>query len=113
MKKDPKVHITFILECIELIENYVKGITYGKFFSSPQIQDAVIRRIELIGEAVRNIPDEVKEKHSEIQWNRIAGMRNLLIHDYLGIDLKITWRVVTKDIPDLKKKISKIKKELK
>ena len=113
MKKDPKVHITFILECIELIDKYIKGVAYEQFLSSPQMQDAVIRRIELIGEAVRNIPNEVKDKHSEIQWNRISGMRNLLIHDYLGIDLKITWRVATKEIPDLKKKILEISKELK
>jgi uncharacterized protein with HEPN domain len=113
VKKDPKVHITFILECIELIQKYIKSITYKKFLSSSQMQDAVIRRIELIGEAVRNIPNEVKEKHPEIQWNRISGMRNLLIHDYLGIDLKITWRVAIKEIPDLKKKILEIRKELK
>lgn len=75
MKKDPKVFIQHILECIERIEEYMKGLQKGKFLSSPQIQDAVIRRIKVIGEAVKNIPDEIKQKHSNIPWSKIAGMR--------------------------------------
>lgn len=112
MKKDAKIFIDHILECIGLIEEYTKNKTEDEFLGSIQLQDSVIRRIEIIGEAVRNIPEEVKEKHSEIPWKKIAGMRDILVHEYFGIDLKLTWEVVTKDIPDLKRKMLKIKEEL-
>lgn len=77
-----------------------------------QLQDAVIRRIEIIGEAVKNIPDGIKGKYPEIPWKEIAGMRDILIHEYFGIDLELTWEVVTRDIPDLKTKLLRMRKEL-
>lgn len=73
MKKDPLVFITYIIECIELIEKYIKGKTKKEFLQDIQLQDSVIRRIEIIGEATKNIPKALKDKYPDISWKRIAG----------------------------------------
>lgn len=76
------------------------------------IQDAIVRRLEIIGEAVKNIPANFKKNHPDIDWKRIAGMRDIIVHEYFGIDLKLIYKIATKNIPDLKEKIQKILKEL-
>ena len=79
---------------------------------STGLQDQIIRRIQVIGEAVKNLPDDLKRSHPEVPWRDIAGMRDIVIHQYFGIDLEFVWNVLTKDIPDLKLKILKIRDEL-
>lgn len=112
MIKDPSILIDHILESIDLIETYVENITYDDFKISIQLQDAVIRRIMIIGEAVKNLPEEFKIDHPEISWKDIAGMRDVLIHTYFGIDLNLTWETIEKDIPKLKGDLLKIKADL-
>lgn len=111
MKKDVKIFLFHILESIERIEVFAKGISKDEFLKSEIIQDAVMRRIEIIGEAVKNIPNIFKNKYPDIEWKKIAGTRDNLIHGYFGVDLKLTFKIIRKDIPELKKKISKILKE--
>jgi uncharacterized protein with HEPN domain len=108
MKKDISIFLNHILESIERIEEFTKNISKKIFLDSIQLQDAVIRRLEIIGEATKNIPPEFRKKYADVPWSEIARTRDKLIHGYFVVDLALTWDIVKKDLPDLKKKIKKI-----
>ncbi len=108
MSKDVTVFIKHILESIVLIEEYIYNISNDDFIKSRQIQDAVMRRLEIIGEATKNIPDGFKKEYPDIPWREIAGMRDILIHNYFGVDLELTWTTIKENLPDLKNKLSAI-----
>ena len=112
MKKNGKIFLTHILDSIKLVEEYLKGKSKLDFLNSIQLQDSVIRRIEIIGEAIKNIPNDIKENYSQIPWKEITGMRDILIHQYFGVDLDLTWQVIDKDLPRLKKQILDISKKI-
>ena len=107
MKKDSKIFLKHILESIEKIEKFTKGFSKKRFFESIKTQDAVIRRLEIIGEATKNLPEEFREKYTEVPWSELARMRDKLIYGYFGIDLNLTFEIANKDLPKLKSKISK------
>ncbi len=112
MKKDPKIFIKHIIESIESIEKYTKGQTKENFPREKMMQDAVIRKIEIIGEAVKNLPSHFKKKYPKIAWRDIAGMRDILIHEYFGVNINVVWKTVQEDIPKLKKQITELYRKL-
>ena len=112
MKKNVKIFLIHILDSINLIEEYIKGKSKSDFLKSKQLQDSVIRRIEIIGEAIKNIPNDIKNNYNQIPWKEIIGMRDILIHQYFGIDLDLTWQVIYKDLSRLKRQILDLSKKM-
>ena len=106
--KDNTVWLHDILESINLIEQYLSDTTEEEFSNSQEKQDAVIRRLGIIGEAVKNLSDEFKSQHQEVAWQKAAGMRNILIHEYFDVDLNVAWDTLNKGLPELKTQIKKL-----
>lgn len=86
----------------------MEGVTEEEFLSSDEKQDLAIRRLEVIGEAVRNLPEEFRREHDNVAWDKAMATRNILIHHYFGIDLEIVWDTVIKSIPEFKKQIEQL-----
>ena len=112
MKKDPKIFLSHILESIEAINSYTENLTKEDFAENGQAQDAVVCRIQVIGEAVKNLPVTLRKKYNHIHWNKATGMRDVMAHDYFGIDKGIVWKTIKEDLPVFKKEIRKVYEEL-
>jgi uncharacterized protein with HEPN domain len=108
MIKSDQVYLEHILEAIVKIENFTKEISRFDFGRNVMIQDAVIRNIEIIGEATKKISKSFTQSHQEIPWSEMAGMRDKLIHDYLDVDIDVVWKTIEVDLPLLKELISNI-----
>ena len=108
MKTDKSAFLNHILDAIKKIEKYLQGIDEEAFTKNDLVQDGVIRQIEIIGEAVKRLSDDIKSQAPLLPWQDIAGMRDKLIHDYFGVDIDTVWLTVEKDIPVLKKEVERI-----
>lgn len=110
-KRADKEYLRDILIACENITEYIAGYNFNMFLDDRKTQDAVLRNIEIIGEAVKSISDTTKKKYTMIEWKEIARTRDKLIHSYFGVDLDVVWDIITVDIPELQEQIKKIIKE--
>jgi uncharacterized protein with HEPN domain len=106
--RSSKLYLTDINNSILKIKKYTRTLSYKNFSTNEMLIDAVVRNLEIIGEAVKKIPKEVKKDSPSIEWAKIAGMRDILIHAYFGIDKEIIWDVITNKLPPLQKEIRKL-----
>ena len=111
-KRDSNLLLSDILESVEKIKNYTAGLSFKEFFEDSKTIDAVIRNFEIIGEAANRLSEDFKDKHSSVNWFRIIGFRNRIVHDYMGIDYKIVWRIIQNDLDKLVSDIKEILKLL-
>jgi uncharacterized protein with HEPN domain len=109
MKSD-HVYLKHILDAIEKINSYV-SVGHDAFMSTSHWQDAVIRQLEIIGEATKRLSVGLRSRYDEVPWRRIAGLRDVLIHDYMGVDLAAVWEITQRDLPVLKKHVEVILSE--
>ena len=108
MPRDSNVYLEDILEAVGKIRSYTDGLSYESFRVSSMAVDAVIRNLEVIGEAAKQIPDSIRTQAPEVPWKRIAGLRDILIHEYFGIDMDIIWDIVQNKLPMLEKLVNQI-----
>ena len=110
-EKDDLTFIEHILESINAIKEFSKDTQKEELISNRLKRSAIVREIEIIGEAVKNISESLKNKYKDVEWKEIIGTRDKMIHHYFGVDLNIIWEIIKKDLPVLEKRIKRIKKD--
>ena len=109
-ERDYLLFLEDILNAIEKIEIYTKELSFEDFCANSMASDAVVRNFEIIGEATNNVPEKIKKKYSNVEWKEATGFRNVLIHDYFGIDLESVWDTIKNNIPPFKRHIAEVLK---
>lgn len=112
MKRNHKLFVKDILDGINKIEEFIGDMDFEKFMEDDKTKSAVVRKLEIIGEATKNIPKQVRQKYRELPWADMAGMRDKIAHFYFGIDYAIVWKVTKERLPVIKLVIQKILKEM-
>ena len=112
MYKDIRIYLKEIIECMNYAEEFLENTTFEEFINDRKTKDAVVRELEVIGEAVKNLPDDFRDKYPKVPWRKMAGLRDKLIHFYFGIDYEMVWKIVKEDIPETRLSIEKILSEL-
>ncbi len=112
MKKDAVIYLNDILFSIDLIEKYIQGLAFDSFDDDYGVQDKVLRRLEIIAEAAKKLPEEIRLQYKSIPWKSIIGLRNIITHTYDEVNLKEIWKIVTEHLSETKKQIEMIRSDL-
>jgi uncharacterized protein with HEPN domain len=107
-KRDPDLLVQDMLQAMRKIEIYVAGLDHTRFLRDEKTADAVVRNLEVIGEAARQLPDDFILRNPKVPWHQIAGLRNRIVHDYFGLDLEIIWQIIQHDLPPLIAQLQKL-----
>ncbi len=107
-ERQPKLLLEDICASVAKIKTYTAGMSDQQFYADDKTMDAVIRNFEIIGEAANRIPDELKDEYQKINWHKIRGFRNRIVHDYMGIDYEIVWEIICSDLDTLAQDIQEI-----
>jgi uncharacterized protein with HEPN domain len=107
-KRDAELLVEDMLDALRKIDLYTAGMDHSSFLQDEKTVDAVVRNLEVLGEAARQIPDAFAARHPDVPWRKVTGLRNRIVHDYFGLDLEIIWQIVRNDLPPLKATLEKI-----
>ncbi|MBM3172049.1 MAG: DUF86 domain-containing protein [Bacteroidetes bacterium] len=107
-RREPELLLGDIIESIQKIKSYTNGMSSKEFFEDDKTLDAVIRNFEIIGEAANRMPEEIRVNFNDVNWHRIRGFRNRIVHDYMGIDYEIVWEIIVNDLEELQQQIQHI-----
>ena len=107
-RREPELLLGDIIESIQKIKSYTNGMSSEEFFEDDKTLDAVIRNFEIIGEAANRMPEEIRVNFNDVNWHRIRGFRNRIVHDYMGIDYEIVWEIIVNDLEELQQQIQHI-----
>jgi len=110
--KDDRLYLIHVLECVERIQSYIKG-GKSRFDKDTKTQDAVIRNLQILAESTKRMSKRLKDQHPKIDWNGMVGFRNILVHDYLGVDVDRVWEIVSHDLPLIKRQFQSIAGKIK
>lgn len=107
-ERNDSVYLQHIFEACRRLQSYTADLSQKEFEENELVQDAVLRQLQVLGEAVKRLSEEVRGTHDHVPWRKIAGMRDKVVHDYMGIDLRMAWTTVQKDVPDLHEAVTSI-----
>jgi uncharacterized protein with HEPN domain len=107
-RRDSDLLLEDIETAVERIERYVAGLTKASFLADDKTVDAVVRNLEIVGEATRRLDEDFRRRNPVLPWAQIAGLRNRIVHDYFGLDLEIIWQVISHDVPKLRAEVKKL-----
>jgi uncharacterized protein with HEPN domain len=108
MSRHSQLRVLDILDAMDRIASYIEGMSYESFLADRKTQDAVIRNVEIIGEAARSLPGDFTQRHEDIPWSDLVGMRNVLVHQYFGILPEVVWDVIKNELPALREQIARL-----